>query len=249
MLDMGLNQAAGLQALGLQSLPRLVSVASHGDQRLELPLLWALCRTWVDQGQAVLVLDGHSAESAHNPGLQQALDHGGLGLDEDADAGIWQIMPAAHGLSALGTPDFEAYGDPLRCLAERFGSYGVVLVYAPVRTLLPLLKGSGAKPLLVVPPLHASALTAYRALKQLLVEGQLQPSVANIALPHPTSTAMTLPEPIQQLQACARTFLGYAVRPVRLTASTAAQEELTVLALQLLENAVLLQRHPLRSLH
>ncbi|GAB4398272.1 MAG: hypothetical protein OHK0048_09410 [Rhodoferax sp.] len=249
MLDWALNQAAGLQALGLEAVPRLVSVASHGDQRLELPLLWALCRNWIDQGHTVLVLDGHSTESADNPGLLQKLQQGGLGPDEDGLDGSWKIMPAASGLAALDTPNFIAIDTPQRQLASLFAHFGVVVVYAPASVLAALLRGTEAQPLVVVPPLHEGVLTAYRALKQLRLDGQLQATVTQIVLPELGTPSMTQTAPMEQLKACARNFLGLELKPIRLRAGTTAPEALTTLALQLLENAVLLQRHSKRSVH
>jgi hypothetical protein len=126
-----------------------------------------------------------------------------------------------------------------------FPSDGVVVVYADAPNLTALLKGSGLSPLLLVPPLKSASLTAYQALKQLLLDAELEPTVANIDLPAPRFT--TRASPGQTLQDCAQSFLGLSLRPLSLTAmanSDQSNEEITRLARRLLENAVMLEPHP-----
>lgn len=247
MLEPCIHQAAGLQGLALQRAPRLIAVSSHGDQQGELPLLWGLCTAWVAMGFPVAVLDGHAMESASNPGLEQLLDRpqGSLG-DEDEPA-AWSVVPAARGFEKL-----KSTGLVPSELGELFQNFGVVLIYTDTSTMTRLLKGSAVAPLLVVSPLKASTVSAYRALKHLLLDAQLRPTVANIALMSNARAPMRIPSPAQHLQHCAMTFLGYAVKPLTVTASArseSSQEEINRLALQLLENAVLLERHPAERAH
>lgn len=248
MLENCVNQAAGLQTLVPQLAPRLVAVASHGQQQGELPLLWALCNAWVDMGLSVLVLDGHAQESPKNAGLAHLLDNPLERFQSTDESVSWSVLPAALGFERL-----DKQGKPSAALAELFHNYAVVMVYANTQTLTGLFKQSGLAPLLVLPPLKAASLTAYEALKQLLQKAQLHPTVANIALPAIGSPTMPYSTPSQHLQQCALAFLGYQVRPITVSAggqaNNNAPDGVNRLALQLLENAVLLERHPSERMH
>lgn len=247
MLEPYVNQAAGLQLMAPQAASRLVGVTSHGQQQGELPLLWGLCNAWVDFGMSVLVLDGHTQESARNPGLSQLLDNPQARFEDDDDAVSWAVLPAAVGFEQLALGDFST-----ATLGALFPNYAVVLVYADALTMTRLLKRSGLAPLLVVSPLKSSSLSAYQALKQLLLDAQLRPTVANIVLPVAPHANMPDTARIHPLQQCAQTFLGYAVRPLTITASASAErsrDDINRLALELLENAVLLERHPQQRMH
>jgi len=237
MLETCVNQAAGLQALALESPPRLVALTSHGQQQGELPLLWSLCATWVELGFPVAVLDGQSHESEKNPGLLQWLEAPQSHVHEEYDS--WTVIPSAEGFDHLLTQEY-----PTQVLGSLASHYAVVLIYANAKTVSRLLKGSGLSPLLLVAPLMASVLTAYQALKQLLLDAQLCPTVANIALS--SNAIMTTHASVQHLQDCAMTFLGYRLRPVAIRAAATddrSQDDIYRLAMQLLENAMPLQRH------
>ena len=247
MLEPYVNQAAGLQLMAPQATSRLVGVTSHGQQQGELPLLWGLCSAWVEMGFSVLVLDGHAQESPHNPGLSQLLDNPQARFEGDDAAESWSVLPAANGFEQLAQRGFSA-----TTLGELFPNYAVVLIYASAATMTRLLKRSGLAPLLVVSPLRSSTVSAYQALKQLLLDAQLRPTVANITLP--SAAHATMPDTAQthHLQHCAQTFLGYAIRPLTITASARAENSrdgINRLALELLENAVQLERHPLERMH
>jgi hypothetical protein len=247
MLETCVNQAAGLQAMAPQVAPRLVGVTSHGQQHGELPLLWGLCSAWVELGLSVLVLDGHTHESSQNPGLAQWLDDPLSRFNEAEDAVSWSVLPAATGLDRLTQQVFASAR-----LGELFQNYAVVLIYANADTMTKLLKGSGLAPLLIVSPLKASSLSAYRALKQLLLDARLCPTVANIALSPVANATMPNTSTAHHLQHCAMTFLGYAIRPITIVASARADSSrngINRLALELLENAVLLERHPVARMH
>jgi hypothetical protein len=237
MLDMCINQAAGLCGLAQQAVPRLVAVVSHGHQQGELPLLWSLCSTWVDMGLPVVVLDGHSRESDTNSGLLQMLTAAQRYGQGDSEPTPWSVLPAALGLNRL-----KDSGLGWQTVGALFPQDGVVVVYADAPSLTALLKGSGLSPLLVVPPLKSASLTAYQALKQLLLDAGLEPTVANIDLPTPRFTAWASPG--QTLQDCAQSFLGLSLHPMSLTAlasSDQSNEEINRLGRRLLENAVMLE--------
>lgn len=247
MLEPYVNQAAGLQLMAPQAASRLVGVTSHGQQQGEMPLLWGLCNAWVDMGLSVLVLDGHTHESAHNPGLSQLLSNPQARFADAEDSISWSVLPAASGFDQLARQGF-----PAAALGELFPNYAVVLIYASAATMTRLLKRSGLAPLLVVSPLKSSSLSAYQALKQLLLDAQLRPTVANIALPNAANATMPNTSPAHPLQHCAHTFLGYDIRPLTITASAQAdssRDGINRLALELLENAVMLERHPSERMH
>ena len=245
MLEHGINQAAGLQGMALQMSPKLVAFASHGNQQGELPLLWSLCTTWVDMGLPVVVLDGHASESDQNPGLVHLMTDPMGHVPEDQDTVAWSVLPAAVGLADLAGIGFNP-----DALGDCFRKFALVVLYANANVLSMLLKDRDLSPLLVVTPLKVSSLTAYQAMKQLLLEAGLHPTVANIAVGSSKTAGMT--EPIQNLQDCAMSFLGLTVKPITVSAANtgeASHHEITRLALQLLENAVFLERHPIPRTH
>lgn len=245
MLEPCVNQAAGLQSLAPQLAPKLIAVASHGQQAGELPLLWSLCTTWVDMGLPVMVLDGHALESDQNPGLLQMLANPLRQLHATQEADSWSVLPAAHGFEQIAEQGFNSY-----TVGDLFQNFGIVLLYAGATTLTSLLRGSGLAPLVVVAPLKAASLTAYQALKQLLLDAHLHPTVANITL-RPNTGTNTL-NPVQSLQHCAMTFLGLAIQPITVSATANAadsRDEVTRLALRLLESAAFLERHSTSRTH
>lgn len=245
MLESCLNQAAGLQGLSLQIPPKLIAIASHGNQQGELPLLWSLCTKWVDMGLPVAVLDGHARETDENPGflhwMSNQLDH----IPEDPDAVAWSVLPASAGLTNLAYTGFD-FGSIGHC----FKRFGVVVIYATADVLSNLLKGSNLSPMLVVTPVKASSLTGYRALKQLVLHGHLYPTVANIELG--VSNLANRAQPVQNLQECASAFLGITIHPVTVSAAStgdASRGDINRLALQLLESAVFLESQPIPRKH
>ncbi|MBB1076528.1 hypothetical protein HUU62_19175 [Rhodoferax sp. 4810] len=247
MLEPCVNQAAGLQSLALQQVPRLVAVTSHGQQQGEMPLLWGLCTSWVNMGLSVLVLDGHAAETQQNPGLAQLLTNPLSRQHEEDNPVSWAVIPAAEGLARLLENGFLASS-----VGELFKAYAVVLVYANADRMTQLLKGCALAPLLVVPPARKSAISAYKALKHLLVVGQLRPTVANIVPDSQTMMPMPPSSTAQNMMDCASYYLGYSIKPLTITASARAdrsQEDITRLARQLLESAVPLERKPIERVH
>ena len=247
MLEPCVNQAAGLQSLALQQVPRLIAVTSHGQQQGELPLLWGLCTSWVSMGLSVMVLDGHTTETPYNHGLAQLLANPLDRQLEEDNPGSWSVLPAAEGLASLSEWGFLASS-----VGELFNAYAVVLVYADAERMTQLLRGCALAPLLVVPPAQNAAISAYRALKHLLLNGQLRPTVANIVPDSNTMMPMPPSTPAQNVMDCAASHLGYRVKPLTITASARAdrsQDDINRLAMQLLESAVPLQRQPIERVH
>lgn len=240
MLDTGIHQAAGLGALAAENLPRIVAMASHGDRRSELPLLWQLCASWTALGYPVAVLDAHVRETEDQPGLQQLLldsdelSHLGQGPDD------WAIVPAALGLTALGTPQASppaaASAERARQLAELFHGYELILLYAPAHELARSLQGSGLSPLLPVSASDAALLTAYHALKQLLNMGKLRPTIVAVMDDSNLATRVSGHSISRNLQDCARDFLACEVPA--LTVCPEQSGEVQRLALRTLEHAL-----------
>ena len=245
MLEMCVNQGAGLQSIGLQAAPRVIALASHGNQQGELPLLWSLCATLVSFGYPVAVLDATTVESADNPGLDQLLDDAGWQGDEHEPLS-WSVIPAALGLQRLCA---QCSGNtlPMDPLGSLFQNFGVIVIYARADLLTHLLPGSGIEPLLTVSPVKNSTVTAYQALKELLLIAKLRPTVANITLGSSFSAPrMAENSPVKNLQECAMNFLDYrldsqAVRAMQ--SHVERSDDMNRLALRLLENAMPLHRH------
>ena len=244
MHDTPLNQAAGLMGLAPHNGAQLVSMASHGDDKTELPLLWQLCTAMVELGYAVTVLDATKTESAANPGLSQLLDYRfGYGAAEP-DAPEWTVVPAAQGLHSLCnlSPNLPANrAHNLERIGDLFPSHGVVILYAGVDCLVKMLTGTNASPLLTVAQDKSSLLTSYLALKRLLLKGALEPTILNMMHKaqgsHPADSASV----VGNLAECARNFLQYKVNAIPFDASqtlSRVDADMRRLAMRLLENAL-----------
>lgn len=247
MLEPCVNQAAGLQSLNLQQTARLVALVSHGQQQAELPLLWGLCTSWETLELTVLVLDGHASETSVQPGLVQMLSNPMRRLSAEEAPRSCTVLPAAQGLSVLKNAN-----ENVSQLLHIFKNYSIVLIYSNAYSLSELLKGCTLTPLLVVPPALCSTVTAYQALKQLLLHGKLRPTVANIVPEHDFMTVSTTTTSAQLVIDCAATYLGYSIEPVRITASAKSersQPEIDRLALHMFENALQLDCTGFERLH
>ncbi len=245
MLDMCVNQGAGLQSMALQSAPRVIAMASHGNQQGELPLLWSLCSTLVGIGYPVAVLDATTVESADNPGLAQLLDDACWQDDASGEPSSWSVIPAALGLQRL-CAQTPGRGLPLDPLGGLFQNFGVIAIYARAEVLTELLPDSGIEPLLTVSPVKASSVTAYQALKQMVLNAHLRPTVASIILEPFSSSAMPSHSPVKNLQDCALTFLDYRLDSLAVRAlppQECQSDDMHRLALRLLENAMPLHRN------
>lgn len=250
MLEMCVNQGAGLQGLALQAAPRVLAMASHGDQQGELSLLWSLCATLVDLGYPVAVLDASAEESAANPGLAQLLDDTGWRGDQSSVPLSWSVVPAAQGLQQLCLR--RAPGLELDALGGLFQGFGVVVIYAHADILARLLPDSGIAPLLSVSTAKMSCVTAYQALKQMLLNAQLRPTIAFLGREPWSDSATARPSPIKNLQDCAMTFLDYRIHVLSVRErqeQESPSDDMRRLALRLLENAMPLPRHPFVGSH
>jgi hypothetical protein len=244
MLEMCVNQGAGLQSIALQAAPRVIAMASHGNQQGELPLLWNLCSTLVGFGYPVAVLDATTVESADNPGLKQLLDDACWQGDEHEPIS-WSVIPAALGLQRLCAQS-SGLTLPMDPLGGLFQNFGVIVIYARADILTHLLTGSGIEPLITVSPVKMSSVTAYQTLKQLLLNAKLRPTVANITSDASSSKSpMADDSPVKNLQECAMTFLDYRLDSLAVRAMQAQEvrsDDMSRLALRLLENAMPLHR-------
>jgi hypothetical protein len=247
MLDTFVNQAAGLQGLADPAAPRLILIASHGQQQGELPLLWSLCSAWEALGLSVLVLDGLACETPQNPGLLQLLDDPHSRFDHADSPLSWTVVSAQQGLSRL-----SAQTHPEATLGTLFGNYAVVLIYASAQATSKIFKNNAGAPLLLLTPHSTSSVSAYQALKQLRQQAQLRPTIANIAISSKPRPGVPAYSSFQNLQNCAMTFLGYRLdaATIRVTADdTSAQNDIRSLALKLLESSLPLLRSRLTEIH
>ncbi|WP_210543908.1 hypothetical protein [Rhodoferax sp. PAMC 29310] len=245
MLDACVNQGAGLQQIGLQTAPKVIAMASHGDQQGELPLLWSLCSTLVDLGYSVVVLDAHAAESENNPGLLQLFDGTSWPNDQSGAPNAWSVLPAAQGLRQM-TQHLPTSDRLLAPLGGLLGNYGVIVLYAQADILVDLLPGSGIEPLLTVSPLKMSSITAYKSLKQMLQNAGLKPTVAHIAVHDNAMRGQRTQSTIHKLQECSMAFLGYKVDALTIRVGDAEAriaDDVHRLTLRLLENAMPLPRY------
>jgi hypothetical protein len=252
MLEAYVNQASGLRVHARSSAPRVVVMASHGDRPSELPLLNDLCTAWTALGYAVVVLDATMAESGSDPGLQQLLESSCHARQADGNHPIWPILPAALGFEhlCLNEPAMMGGESALQHLGSVFRIYEIVLVYASAKNLAAYLPDSGIEPLLAFSPKRMSILSAYQALKQLLLIGRLQPTIVAVMNESERHGLTSGPSMCKSLQDCAMNFLGRHV--TSRTVTRGADYDMNPLALRLLESAVSLgQQAPglMASLH
>ena len=250
MLDDLSNQGAGLQGFALQTAPRVIALASHGSQQDELPLLWDLCSTLVGLGYSVAVLDGTTAESEQNHGLDHLLEDACWRPDHMDAANPWVVLPAGLGLQRL-CDSAGSRASALEPLSQLFQNYGVVAIYARVGLMVPLLDGSDIEPLLAVSPQAMSPVTAYQALKEMVLKARLKPTIAAIVDGAPaTGTFVAAGSTTKKLQDCAMTFLGYQAHAQTVgRQTTSGPDQMFQLALRLLENAVALPRKQWAGVH
>lgn len=213
---------------------RLMSMVSHGDERIELPLLWQLCMALSEFGYAVTVLDATACETDTNPGLEHMLN--ACSAHATPDEPFWTVIPSALGLQALCASS-QGQSGRLEQLRQVMPRDGVVILYCNAEWLAALLGNSRAVPLLAVSSMKTSLMTSYLALKRLLKNGGLEPTVVNLEQDE-RAVAASLGE-------CARNFLGYDVKPIRIATPSFDHRptaEMQSLALRMLESAL-----PLRS--
>lgn len=244
MLDACVTQGAGLQGLSAQASPRLVVMASHDDRPSELPLLWSLCAAWSDLGYFVVVLDATQTESPTNPGLQQLLTPSGRPEDMPHEAmdTAWSIYPAALGLGQLCTASQHTVdAAPLEELEHLFQNYDVVLLYANADMLASSLPDSSIEPLLAISTNERSVLTAYQALKRLLLNGRLHPTIVSMVDTSDQNSLACGHKMNKSLQGCAMNFLGRPISTLSVDMQQTdenAPRDVNRLALRLLESGM-----------
>lgn len=243
MHESPVNQAAGLLGLSRPSAPRMMAMVGHGDTKAELPLLWRLCWTLSDMGYPVTVLDATTFETDANPGLAHRLDDAYWYGGSDSGAPAWDIIPSGRAIQSMcGTPESQS-----RCrkaLGHLFPRESVVVLYSRVEWLIPLLKGSGVAPLLAVSPNRPSLLSSYQALKRLLINGKLRPTIVSMEPQSREEADFSTKEAgVASLGECAKNFLGFEMNVVHIAAGGNKlhnNADMQRLALRLVESAVLL---------
>jgi hypothetical protein len=243
MLDFHVHQATGLQALSVLQGPQLIAMVSHGNQQSDMPVLWKLCSAYLELGYSITVLDGTRQESRAEPGLARLLEDGFWPGGQNRPEVAWQILPAARGLQKLQTHASSA-GTAWPQLGQLFADDAVVLVYAKPESLAALLGGSSARPLLAVSSSKNALLTSYLALKRLLMVGLVEPTIVNVCGMVGIDEIPTMSTQISDtLVECARNFLGYEIRMLRIAQKQqgGTQEyDLKPLASRLLESGIAL---------
>ncbi len=217
-----------------------MAMVNHGDDAFELALLWRLCSAMVGFGYAVTVLDGTTSETETNPGLEQLLEYEFWQTHDHSQAPDWTVIPSAYGLQSLCAMQ-ERRAESLKHLGQLFSHEGVVIFYGNAQWLAPFLSGSGVKPLLAVTPMKSSLLSSYVALKHLLLNGRLEPTIANLEhglaaseSPKGRGIATTLSE-------CAKNFLGFDVNALNIAPpdeNDRPSSDIEHLALRMLEDSV-----------
>lgn len=242
MLDDLGNQGMGLHSIRTHNAPRILTVASHADAGCEWPLLWSLCSSWTTLGYGVTVLDGTVDETPEHPGLAQLLAST-LSATEGSltPPAPWRIYPARQGLEALcASPDTEPQV-LLDALGAVFHSRDVVVLFVPVDTVVTRLPKHGLNTLLAVMPQTASVLSAYQALKLILQNTLLQPSIISVLEGSASLSAAQIVN--KSLQECAMNFLGHQLHTMTISSSPQQEHdcvhEARDLALRLLETATL----------
>lgn len=244
MHESPVNQAAGLQGWIQPSGPRMMAMVSHGDEKAELPLLWRLCWTLADLGYPVTVLDATTFESVNNPGLDQLLENPLWHSNTHLDAPAWTVIPSGKAIQDISSTPLQK-AQILRRLGHLFPQGSVVILYSRAEWLVPLIGDSETSPLLAVSPVKASLLSSYQALKRLLINGKLEPTIVNLtpSKQGDDSGITGSGASASNLIECARNFLGYTVKAINIPASCGEEHSsraVQSLALRLMESAVLL---------
>lgn len=241
MHESPINQAAGLQGLIQPCGPRIMAMVNHGDEQAELPLLWRLCWTLADLGYTITVLDATTFESDGNPGLDHLLENPYWQNEARLEAPAWTVVPSGKAIQNLcAAPSNQAQN--LRRLGQLFARDSVVILYSRAEWLVPIIGHCGVTPLIAISPAKASLLTSYRALKRLLINGRLEPTIVNVVQPAhdaPPTLSDASSSGAASLLECARNFLNYDTKAINLPAHDEhASGAMQRLALRLMESAV-----------
>ena len=241
LLDSVVHQAQGLHSYTPQRELRLLPVVAPPEDGPWLELLWQLCAHLQRLGYPVAVLDGTALESHHSPGLAQLLGArpGAQGLDAAAAHDLsLAVLPAARGLAWLA--DRAQLGDDgvLQRLQPLLRAYAAVVLYAPAERLAPLLLGSASIPLVMTGPGAQGMVRSYRQLKHLALHAGVRCTVAAVVPPQAAAQPHQTAQVLATLQRSAHRHLGLQVHTT--TVATHSPREIQRLALQLMENTVLL---------
>jgi hypothetical protein len=232
MLD---HQGAGLQRFAGQATQKVLAMVSHGDDQQECLLLQSLCARLAAQGYAVALVDATLDETDSQPGLAQLLDDNCWRGTADLQNAAWVTFPAKRGLRRLCHRN-DGSSLPLFTLERHLSHYNVLVVHATAQALSSLLPGSGLQPVLTAAATPASLVSAYHALKQLLLIGKLQPTIVSMVNDSPQSSASLHSAVGRSLQDCAMTFLGCQLDTVQVRmGDDCDSDDLERLALRLLE--------------
>jgi hypothetical protein len=245
MLDLCIDQGAGLRQIGMNSSTRVIAVTSHGDHESELPLLWSLCSSLVETGLRVTVLDGTVDEPTDEAGLAGILDAQHWQINIKASHCSWSVLPAAIGLQRICRTAPHNHS-PLSELEGLFESGQVVVVFARSDLLCPVLAGSDIQPLLAVTYSPSSLMTAYRALKQMHLTTRIHPMIATISLEDASPPSANSAKPGEILHGCARNFLACDLRlpgVATLNLGDNVSPDICKLTTQMLETAMPLEHH------
>lgn len=242
LLDTAMHQAMGLHSVTPQRELRLLPVVSQPDGGPWLEMLWQLCSHLQRLGYPVAVLDGTAQESHHSPGLAQLLGThpwpGAEALDQAADGSALAVLPAARGLAWLAGQAELGHAGALQRLQPLLRAYAAVVLYAPPEQLAPLLHGSASTPLLMTGPGAQGMVRSYRQIKHLALHAGVRCTVAAIVPPHVQAQPRQTAEALATLQRSARKHLGQHIHTT--TVAAARAQDIQRLALQLLENASIL---------
>ncbi len=249
MLDHSVHQGSGLQRFAAHNAPRVLALVAHGDDAQERALLAGLCECLFEQGYPVALVDATQDETADQPGLAQLMDDSCWhALRAPQDGSAWNILPARRGLRRL-CHQAGGTGLPVLELSQHLNAYSVIAVYASAQALSSLLPGSGIQPVITAAATPASLVSAYHALKQLLLIGKLQPTIVSMQSDSPQGRAPSASAVGRSLQDCAMTFLGCHLDATQIRmADDADSDDVERLALRLLEAGLpRAQRAPLAN--
>ncbi|RUP23838.1 MAG: hypothetical protein EKK45_27805 [Curvibacter sp.] len=251
MFEAGLDQSAGLRRQMPKPVLRMVPVIRHSTGPSELRMLWQLCQAYVEQGLSVAVLDTDSPETEETPGLEQILSDQCTPA-EVADLDLpWTIVPAALGWRAL-TCSGQLDAHAREALGEHFGPFGMLLIYGSAVRLGPSLANTGVRPLVPVAPEPRHMLSAYQAMKVLMEQALLMPSVAVMVTEPTQSGVMRALQTRKTLQNCFTRHMGCYLDSMTVKSfvdDEVAGRDIQMLALRLMENAIPLGAAPASLLH
>jgi len=147
-----------------------------------------------------------------------------------------------HGIQTLCAPGTRP-AHSLQRIGEIFQTNGVVILYAGVDALSKLLVRSDIRPLLNISCEKNSLMTTYLALKRLLRNARLEPTILNM-MEDDAGTPSGIGGLVKSLSECAKNFLDYSVQAIRIDPAQPESQidaDMRRLAARLLENALALR--------